>query len=62
LYASPNIIRVNKSTRKRWAGHVAHMGEMKNMYKTFIRKLEGIRPHGRPRNRREDIIRMYLRE
>jgi hypothetical protein len=36
LYASPNIIRVIKSRRMRWAGHVTHMGEMKNSYEILI--------------------------
>jgi hypothetical protein len=36
LYSSPNIIRVKKSKRMRWARHVAHMGEMRNVYRIFI--------------------------
>jgi len=40
LYSSPNIVRVIKSRRMRWGGHVAHMGEMKYAYK-FVRKLKG---------------------
>jgi len=51
LYASPNIVRVIKSTGVRCAGHVAHMGEMRNAYKIFIRKPKGKRPLQRPRHR-----------
>jgi hypothetical protein len=38
LYSSPNIIRQIKSRRIRWAGHVAHMGEERNVYRVFDRK------------------------
>jgi hypothetical protein len=62
LYSSPNIIRQIKSRRLRWVGHVACMGEEKNMYKVLMGKLEGNRPHGRPRRRWKDGIRMDLRE
>jgi hypothetical protein len=62
LYSSPNIIRQIKSRRIRWAGHVARMGEGRNVYKVFIGKPEGKRPLGRPRHRWEDGIRMDLRE
>jgi len=61
LYASPNITRVIKSKRRRWAKHVARMGRMKNSYKIFIGKPEGKRPLGRPRHRCEDN-RMDLRK
>jgi hypothetical protein len=40
LYTSPNIIRVNKSRRIRWAGHVAHMGRTRNAYSILVGKLE----------------------
>jgi len=40
----------------RWAGHVAHMGEMKNAYSILLGKPEGKRPLGRPRHRWEDSI------
>jgi hypothetical protein len=43
LYASPNIIRVIKSRRMRWAGHVARMGEMRNAYDILVGKFEGKR-------------------
>jgi hypothetical protein len=63
LYSSPNIIRQIKSRRiMRWAGHVAHIGEEKNVYRVLMGKPEGKRPLGRPRRRWEDGIRMDLRE
>jgi hypothetical protein len=43
LYASPTI-RVIKSRRMRWAGHVAHMGEIRNAYNILVGKPEGKRP------------------
>jgi len=46
LYASPNIIRVIKSRRMSWAGHVARIGEMRNAYKMLVGKPEGKRPLG----------------
>jgi hypothetical protein len=49
LYSSPNIIRIIKSWRKRWAGHVARMGEKRNAYRISVGKPEGKRPLGRPR-------------
>jgi hypothetical protein len=62
LYSSPNIIRQIKSRGTRWAGHVAHVGEERNAYKVLMGKPEGKRPHGRPRCRWEDRLRMDLRE
>jgi hypothetical protein len=62
LYSSPDIIRQNKSTRKRWAGHVARMGEGRNVYRVLVGKHEGKRPLERPRRRREGGIKMDLRE
>jgi hypothetical protein len=41
LYTSPNVIRVIKSTRMRWAGHVAHMGERRGTYRILVGKSEG---------------------
>jgi len=46
----------------RWAGHVAHMGESRGMYRVLVGKLEGKRPLGRPRHQWEDNIKMYLKE
>jgi hypothetical protein len=43
FHATPNIIKVIKSRKMRWAGHVAHMGEMRNAYKVLVGKLEGKR-------------------
>jgi len=62
LYSSPNIVRGIKSRRMRWAGHVARMGERRDVYRALLGKLEGKRPLGRPRRRWVDNIRMYLQE
>jgi len=62
LYSSPNNLRVIKSRRMRWAGHVARMGEEKGLYRVLVGKLEGRRPLGRPRHRWVDNIRMGLQE
>jgi hypothetical protein len=62
VYSSPDIIRQVKSTRMRWAGHVARMGEERKVYKVLVGKPERKRPIGRPRRRWEDGIRMDLRE
>jgi hypothetical protein len=51
LYSSPNIIRVIKSSRLRWAGHVARKGERRGAYRALVGKPEGRRPLGRPRRR-----------
>jgi hypothetical protein len=51
LYSSPNIIRMIKSRRMRWAGNVARMGETRNAYRILVGKPEGKRPLGRPRCR-----------
>jgi len=40
LYCSPNIIRANKSSRMRWAGHVACMGERRGAYRVLVGKSE----------------------
>jgi hypothetical protein len=60
LYSSPNIIRVIKSRRLRWAGHVARMGEKRDADRALMGKPEGRRPLGRPRFRCEDNIKMDL--
>jgi len=62
LYSSPNIIRVIKSKRMRWAGHVARMGERIDMYRVSVGTHEGNRPLGRSRRRWEDNINMYLQK
>jgi hypothetical protein len=49
LYSSPSIIRIIKSRRMRWAGHVARVGEKRNAYRLLVGKPEGKRPLGRPR-------------
>jgi hypothetical protein len=54
--------RSNKSRRMKWAGHVARMGEGRNVYRVLVRNPDGKRPLGRPKRRREDGIKMGLRE
>ena len=51
LYSLPNILRVVKSRRMRWVGHVARMGEGRGVHRVLIGKPEGKRPLGRPRRR-----------
>jgi hypothetical protein len=60
LYSSPNIFRVIKSRRMRWAEHVACMGERKGVYRVLLGKPERKRPHGRPKRRWKDNIKMDL--
>jgi hypothetical protein len=62
LYSSPSIIRIIKSRRMRLAGHVARMGEKRNVYRLLVGKPEGKRPIGRPRRRWIDNIKMDLLE
>jgi hypothetical protein len=62
LYSSPSIIRMIKSRRMRWAGHVAPMGEKRNAYRVFVGKPAGKRPLGGPRRRWVDNIKMDLKE
>ena len=62
LYCSPNIVRVIKSRRMRWTGHVARMVGQRGVYRVLVGKPEGKRPLGRPRRRWVDNIRMDLQE
>ena len=62
LYCSPNIVRVIKSRRLRWAGHVARTEERRGVHKVLVGKPEGKRPLGRPRRRWEDNIKMDFQE
>jgi hypothetical protein len=60
LYSSPSMIRIINSRRMRWAGHVARMGEKRNVYRLLVGKPEGKRPLGRPRRIWIDNINMDL--
>jgi 3-oxoacyl-ACP reductase-like protein len=62
IYSSPNIVRVIKSRRKRWAGHVAQMWEERDVYRVLVGKHEVKKPLGRPRHRWEDNIKVDLQE
>jgi hypothetical protein len=62
LYSSPNIVRVIKLKRIKWAGHVARMGERRGVFRVFVEKPEGKRPLGRPRRRWEDNIKKDFQE
>jgi len=62
LYSSPNIVRVIKSRRMWWAGHLARMGEERGVYRVLVGKPEGRRPLERPKRRWVDNIRMDLQE
>ena len=54
LYSLPNIVRVVKSRRMIWAGHVARMGEGRGVHRVLVGKPEGKKPLGRPRRRWEN--------
>jgi hypothetical protein len=58
LHFVPNIVRVVKPRRMRWAGHAARMGEERGVHRVLVGKPEGKRPLGRPRRRWEDNIKM----
>jgi hypothetical protein len=60
LYSLPNIVRLIKSRRMRWEGHVLYMGERRGLYRVVVGKPEDKRPLGRPRRRWEDNIKMDL--
>ena len=62
LYSLPNIVRVVKSRRMRWAGHVARMVEGRGVHRVLVGKPEEKRPLGRPRHSWEDNIKMDLWE
>jgi hypothetical protein len=62
LYFLPSIVRVVKSRRMRWGGHVERMGEDRGVYRVLVGKPEGKRPLGRPRHRWEGNITMELQE
>jgi len=62
LYYPSNIIRLIKSRRVGWDGHVASMGERIGAYKVLVGKPEGRRPLGKPRRRWQDNIKMCLQE
>jgi hypothetical protein len=62
LYSSPNIVRVTKSRRMIWAGHVARMGERRGIYRALLGKPEGKRSLGSPRHGWEDNIKMDHQE
>jgi len=62
LYSSPNIVRVIKSRRTRWAGHVGRMGDSRGVYRVLVGKPERKRTLGRPRRRWEDNSKMDFQE
>ena len=62
LYWTPNIFRLIKSRRMRWAGHVVRMGYMRGVYRVLVGKPEGKGPLGRPRHKWDDNIKMDLQE
>jgi hypothetical protein len=62
LCSSPTIVRMIRSRRMRWVGHVARMGEGRGVYRVLVRRPKGKRPLGRPRRRWEENIEMGLSE
>jgi len=62
LYDSPDVVKIMKSPRLRWADHVARMGKKRRLYSILVGRPDGRRPLGRPRRRWEDNIRIDLRE
>jgi hypothetical protein len=60
LYSSPDIVRVIKSRRMRWAGHVARMGERRGVYRVLVGRPEGERLLGRPRRSWKENIKVDL--
>jgi hypothetical protein len=62
LYSSANILRVIKSRRMRWDGHVACMGKERGVYRVLVESPEGRRPLGIPNHKWDDNIKMDLRK
>ena len=62
LYSSPNIVRVIKSRRMSWAGHLARMAERRGVHRVLVGKPEGKTPLGKLRRRWDDNIKMDLQE
>jgi hypothetical protein len=62
LHSSPSIIKMIKSRRIRWTGHIARMGEKRTTYRLVVGKLEGKKPLGRPRRGWVDTTQMNLRD
>jgi hypothetical protein len=60
MYSSLNIIRMIKSRRMRWAGHVKCMADKRHVYGVLVVKQEGKRPVERPRRKWVDNIKMDL--
>jgi hypothetical protein len=61
-YSLPNIVRVVKSRKMRWVGHVPRTGEERGVHRVLVGKPGGKRPLGRPRHRWDDNIKMDLQE
>jgi hypothetical protein len=62
IYCAPNKMRVIKSRRVRWAGHVARIGDGREARGAYVESPEGKRPLGKPRRRWEDNTRIDLQE
>jgi hypothetical protein len=62
LHSSSNIVRVIKSRRMRWEGHIACIWERRGVYRVLVGKPGRKSPFGRPRRRREDNIKMDLED
>jgi hypothetical protein len=60
LHSSPKIVRIIKSRRMRWVGHVARMGEGRDVYRVLVGRPEGKRPLGRRRRRWEDNMKLVF--